>query len=85
MVTHMKTTVEIPDDLFKRAKNLAAAEETTLKSLLVEGLRWVLRQRKKPSRFRLKDRSVSGQGVQPGISEGEWEQLRGLIYKGRGT
>jgi Tfp pilus assembly pilus retraction ATPase PilT len=81
----MKTTVDIPKDLFEEAKRVAAAERTTLRSLLQEGLRWVLAQRRRPRKFRLKDCAVSGKGVQPGIREGAWEQIRDLIYQGRGT
>jgi predicted transcriptional regulator len=34
----MKTTVEIPDDLFKRAKVLAAQEGLSMKQLITESL-----------------------------------------------
>lgn len=36
---HMKTTVELPDDLFIAAKKRAAEERTTLKELFQRGLR----------------------------------------------
>lgn len=35
----MKTTVDIPDDVFHRAKVIAAYRKTTLKTLIVRGLR----------------------------------------------
>lgn len=35
---HMKTTIELPDALFHRAKVLAAQRKTTLKQLVVEAL-----------------------------------------------
>jgi len=60
-------------------------EKTTLRVLIEEGLRWVLTQRRKPRRFHLRDRSVPGQGVAPGVTEGSWEPLRDMIYSGRGT
>jgi hypothetical protein len=78
MVSHMKTTVEIPNHLLVVAKKVAAAERTTLRALLEEGLRLVLSQRRKPQRFRLEDGSVRGKGVHPGIVEGAWE--RGLQH-----
>ena len=37
----MKTTIELPDALFHRAKVLAAQRRTTLKQLIVEGLEHV--------------------------------------------
>lgn len=35
----MRTTVEIPDELFRRAKRLALSRETTLKELVIRALR----------------------------------------------
>jgi Zn-dependent alcohol dehydrogenase len=37
----MKTTIELPDPLFRRAKVLAARRGATLRDLVVEGLRHV--------------------------------------------
>ena len=82
----MKTTVDLPDDLLERAKSMAVSEQTTLKSLIEEGLRWVLsRKRKKAERFVLRDASVPGDGVSEGLTEGDWDQFRELIYRGRGS
>lgn len=81
----MKTTVEIPDTLLEQAKAVAAAEHTTLRSLIEEGLRWALSQRRKRGdRFTLRDAGVSGRGVQAGLTEGNWQEIRDLIYRGRG-
>jgi hypothetical protein len=81
----MKTTIEIPDDLLEEAKVLARADRTTLRSLVVEGLRWAIsRRKKKTERFTLRDAGMSGRGVQPGVTEGNWEELGELIYRGRG-
>jgi hypothetical protein len=38
VIIPMKTTVEIPDDLFKRAKVLAAQEGLSMKQLITESL-----------------------------------------------
>lgn len=86
MGTHMKTTVEISDDLFEEAKAVAAAERTTLRSLIEEGLRRVLSGRKRPAdRFVLRDAGVKGRGPARGIHEGKWEDIRDMIYRGRGA
>ena len=37
----MKTTIELPDPLFRRAKIVAAQRGTTLRGLVIEGLRTV--------------------------------------------
>ena len=39
----MKTTLEIPDDLYQQAKVHAARENRKMKDLITEGLRLVLR------------------------------------------
>lgn len=81
----MKTTVEIPDDLLKEAKAVAATEQVTLRSLIEEGLRWVLsRRRRQTERFVLREAAVSGNGVRDGIDEGDWDEMRDRIYRGRG-
>ena len=43
----MKTTLEIPDDLYRQAKVQAAHENRTIKDLVTEGLRLVLGLTKK--------------------------------------
>jgi hypothetical protein len=37
----MKTTIELPDDIFLKAKVLAAERRTTLKELVVQGLKLI--------------------------------------------
>lgn len=44
----MKTTVELPDDLYRRVKAEAALRGRKLKDLIEEGLRLVLEGRRKP-------------------------------------
>lgn len=39
MLTHMKTTIELPDDLMARAKVAAAERRTTLKAMMEHALR----------------------------------------------
>ena len=82
----MKTTVEIPDDLLDQARDVAVRERTTLRSLVEEGLRWAIsRRRKKTERFVLRDAAVAGRGVRDELTEGNWEEVRDLIYRGRGS
>ncbi|HEX5053395.1 MAG TPA: DUF2191 domain-containing protein [Planctomycetota bacterium] len=81
----MKTTVEIADDLLRQAKAVAQRERTTLRALLEEGLRWALGKRQAKIHFKLEHGSVSGKGVQPGVSEGDWASIRDSIYSGRGS
>jgi len=81
MVTHMKTTIEISDDLLARAKRLARKEGRTLRDVVEEALRQRLAERGRAAAFRLKRRPFKGRGRQPGIAEGQWETVRDLIYR----
>ena len=83
--THMKTTIEISDPLFKDAKRLAARDGITLRTLVENGLRHELAQRRRPTTFRLRKASFKGEGLQPGARGLSWDQLRELAYAGRGT
>lgn len=49
----MKTTIEVPDDLYRRAKAEAALRGGTLKELIEEGLRLVLAAPRKAQQRRL--------------------------------
>lgn len=85
MVTHMKTTIDIADSLLQAAKDAARRERTTLRSLVEEGLRLVLdRHRAHRRRFRLRDASVGGHGLQSESAGGGWPLVRARIYEGRG-
>ena len=83
MVTRMKTTVEISDELLNEAKRVAAAEGITLRELMERGLRRELASRAGED-FTLIDAGVGGNGVQRGVVEGDWSQIRQMIYEGRG-
>jgi hypothetical protein len=81
----MKTTIDISTPLLQAAKELAAREHTTLRALVEEGLRKVVEERERSdAAFELRDASVGGNGIRPGIDEGDWATLRSLAYEGRG-
>jgi hypothetical protein len=65
----MRTTVRLPEDLLKRAKRKAAAEDRTLTSLIEEGLRAVVDERGKPAKRRRVVLPVSKAtgGLLPGV------------------
>lgn len=83
--THMKTTVEIAEELFTRTREVAQREGTTMRALIEEGLRDALARREHKTAYSWPDLSVPGKGLSPEIQEGAWEPLRDLIYTGRGT
>lgn len=80
----MKTTIEISDDLARKAKAHAAKEETTLRALVDRGLREVLRAERKPHRFELRDARVGGHGLQTEFQDADWQRIREAAYEGRG-
>jgi len=63
MGSHMKTTVEISDALLDEAKTAAAREGTTVKTLIEQGLRRDISQRKRGRAFRLRKATFKGRGL----------------------
>jgi hypothetical protein len=84
MGSHMKTTVEIPDELLARAKLAAARDKTTVRQLIEDGLRRVLADRAHRGTFRLRKASFRGDGLHPDVAGGDWSRIRERIYEGRG-
>lgn len=81
----LKTTVELPDVLLHEAKRMAVRERTTVKALIEKGLRTVIEQRPRRSRFSLRSASFRGDGLAAGASLRDWETVRDLTYTGRGA
>jgi predicted transcriptional regulator len=81
----MKTTVEIDDDLVKRAQRLARKEKTTFRALIEQGLRLVLAQKESSDgRRKWKPKTRGGGFVSEELSETSWERLRDeFIYPSR--
>jgi len=85
MVTHMKTTIDIADAILDLAKEVAARDGVTVRSLVEEGLREVLAKRRaRRARFRLRDASFKGKGLRPGADLSDWSAIASSIYGGRG-
>jgi hypothetical protein len=83
MVTHMKTTIDLPDDLFQEVQQVARAEGTTMKSLMEEGLRAVIDRHLSAGQFSLRDASVTGDGLRPEFEVTTWTQIREASYGDR--
>jgi len=80
----MKTSIQIPNALFEEARKLAHRERTTIKALVEEGLRRIISDRKKGSRFHLRRATFKGNGMQPQLMDASWDKIRELSYEGRG-
>ena len=81
----MKTTIEIADALARKAMAHAAREKVTLQSLIERGLRMVLRADSQTVRFKLRDASVGGRGLQPAYRGADWPRLSQSIHKDQGS
>jgi hypothetical protein len=67
METHMKTTIELPDELLIAAKKRAAETRTTLREIFDRGLR---RELGTPSRGRARRRSIAWKTASGGLPPG---------------
>jgi hypothetical protein len=84
-VNHMKTTVEIPDALFKQARRYIDAHNMTMKTLIEQGLRKAMLEEKETPEFSLRDASFhGGKGLTAEFKNADWNQIRDTIYEGRG-
>jgi hypothetical protein len=83
-IASMKTTLDISDPLLREARKVAAREGTTLRSLVEQGLRRVVAEKKRRPVFRLRKASFKGRGLREELRDAGWERLRDLAYEGRG-
>ena len=81
----MKTTVEISDSLLREAREVAAREGVTLRTLVERGLHRVVADTQRGAPFKLRRASFKGKGLQEELGEVSWESLRDLAYKDRGA
>lgn len=75
----MKTTIEIADDLFARAQQIARKEKTTFRALTEQGLRLVLRQKQAQPKTGKWKPVTRGGGLNPAFRDWNWEKVRDLI------
>jgi hypothetical protein len=81
----MKTTVDLPLPLIKKAKKYAYDRNMTLKNVIEMGLQEILSKKNSNEvKFSLKNCSIEGQGLQAQL---EWSDMHSLVlssYEGRG-
>jgi hypothetical protein len=80
----MKTTVEISDALLDEARRVAERRGVTLRTLIEEGLRGVVRAQRRRPAFRLRDASFTGNGLSPEFEGAGWDCVRDASYGGHG-
>lgn len=68
MVTHMKTTVELPSELLRQVRDYSQSTGVTMRELMIEGLRSELARRRAPGpRADFVFTSVGGEGLRAEI------------------
>lgn len=78
----MKTTIDIPDSLYTRCKEVIHREHTTIRTLVEEGLLVALPRHETPSRFTFTPVTFQGHGLSPEFSGAGWSAIRDAIYPG---
>lgn len=81
----MKTTIQIPDPLFRAAKRKALDEGMTLTQLITRALAAeVSPSHREAFKFNPDAFTFKGKpGLQPGVDFSNWEQIRALCYGDR--
>ncbi len=68
MLKHMRTTINLPDELVSRAKKAALDADTTLTAIIAEALREALQKgRRKQPRRKIKLTTYGEGGTFPGV------------------
>ncbi len=78
MVTHMKTTIEIADNLLTRAKARAREQHITLRSLIEKSLASTLDE-PIPSP-QIQPVTFKGNGLSRDFEDASWDKTRDAIY-----
>ncbi len=76
----MKTTLDIHDELFARAKQRARETGRPLRAVVEEGLRLVLEVREPAATYQMPDRSVGDPSARDPLENLTWDDLRREIY-----
>ena len=84
-MAHMKTTLDIHDELLLRAKRRVKQTGRPLRALVEDGLRQVLSAKTERRPYRLPDLSVGNPGDSDPLESYSWQDLRELIYDDRET
>ena len=85
MISHMKTTIDIADDLFLRSKQVSRERGVTLRELLSEGLVCALEKWSAKPVTRVKAVTFKGKGLSPEFKQASWGVIRDAAYEGHGS
>lgn len=71
MVTRMKTTIELPDELIAQVREVARDERTTMRELMIEGLQHTLERRRSATRAAFTFPTFAGSGLVDGVTDAD--------------
>jgi hypothetical protein len=77
----MKTTIDISEPLLRAARQRAARDGTTLRSLVELGLRQVLSEEARTERYQWQPVISGGRGLRPELKDALWKEIRDLSYE----
>lgn len=76
----MRTSIDIPDPLLRRAKKLARERGTTLREILLQGLRSAVEAPSRPGPHVMRDCSFGEGGLVEGLSWSDADRMDELVY-----
>lgn len=77
----MKTTLELPPNLFDRTRDFARQNRISFKAVVTQALLEFFRGgHRNILKFKLRDASVGGQGISPEFDQ-NWAAIRSAIYE----
>ena len=79
----MRTTVDLPDELLAEVQRIAREQKRTMRSVMEEALRATIAKYQQSQAFELAEASVGGNGLQPGLRDADWDELRARAYGNR--
>lgn len=82
--SHMKITIEMPNEMLAQARRFAKREGLTLNAVLELGLRKVIAEKGALPTFKLRDASFKGKGLSSKFRNASWEEIREAAYSRRG-
>jgi hypothetical protein len=70
-----------PIPILREARKMASREGVTVRSLVEEGLRRILVEKKRKSPFRLRLVTFGGRGLRHELQNVSWDEIREMSYE----
>ena len=80
MVSNMKTTIDIADDIFLRTKTAANERGMSFRSMVLLGLSLVLESEEHGHTVKIKPVTFKGNGLTPEFQNASWGKIRDVAY-----